>query len=173
MIATTTFNFKRRNLFSGPYLLGSLLVLAGLFTLISPAIFKAENSSVKVLAVGLGAIIPGLFILSSYGGTLIDFSKKRFKSYLSIGGFKFGEWTTLPDIRTIKVISTSYTSTNLPNGISPTFSGRVTVFKILLNSSEAKPVLSLVYSNKSKAVEQAQTLATGLKAELVINVQEE
>lgn len=143
-----SFNFKRRNLVSGPHLLGTLLILAGLFALLSPVFFKNENSMERVLGVGIGAIILGLLIVSSYGGTFIDFTEKRFKEYFSIGGYKFGEWTTLPVILTVKVISTSYISTNTPNGISPTLSGRVTDFKILIYSKVSKPVFSFVYSNR-------------------------
>ena len=65
------FNFKRRNLVSGPHLLGSLLIMAGLFALVSPVFIKNESSMERVLGVGVGAIILGLVIVSSYGGTLI------------------------------------------------------------------------------------------------------
>lgn len=166
------FNFKRRNLVSGPHLLGSLLLIAGLFALVSPVFFKNESSIERVLAVGMGAILLGLVIVSSYGGTLIDFTEKRFKEYFSIGGYKFGEWTALPLIRTVKVISTSYTSTNKPNGISPTFSGKVTDFKTLICSNASKPVLSFMYSNKDKAVKHAKRLASNLNADLVLNIKE-
>lgn len=57
----------------------------------------------KVLSIGAGALTLGLGIVSSYGGTLIDFTEKRFKEYLSIGGYKFGEWKALPPILTIKI----------------------------------------------------------------------
>ncbi len=164
------FNFKNRNLFSGPHFLGTLLIIAGLFALVSPVFFKNESFTERVLVVGVGALILGLMIVSSYGGTLIDFTEKRFKEYLSIGGYKFGEWTTLPIILTVKVISTSYMSTNIPNGISPTLSGKVTDFKTLIYSNASKPVLSFVYSNRDKAVNHAKSLASNLNADLVLNI---
>jgi hypothetical protein len=166
------FNFKRRNLVSGPHLLGSLLIIAGLFALVSPVFFKNESSVERVLGVGSGAIILGLIIISSYGGTLIDFTEKRYKEYLSIGGYKFGEWTTLPVILTVKVISTSYISTNTPNGISPSLSGKVTDFKTLIYSNASKPVLSFVYSNREKAVKHAKSLADNLNADLILKIPE-
>ncbi len=166
------FDFKRRNLVSGPHLLGSLLIIAGLFALVSPVFFKNESSVERVLGVGSGAIILGLIIISSYGGTLIDFTEKRYKEYLSIGVYKFGEWTTLPVILTVKVISTSYISTNTPNGISPSLSGKVTDFKVLMYSNASKPVLSFVYSNRDKAVRHAKSLAANLNADLILKIPE-
>jgi hypothetical protein len=166
------FNFKRRNLVSGPHLLGSLLIIAGLFALLSLLFFKNESSMERVLGVGAGALILGLVIVSSYAGTLIDFTDKRFKEYLSIGGYKFGKWKTLPVNLKVKVFSTTYKSTNTPNGISPTLSGKVTDFKTLIYSNASKPVLSFVYSNREKAIKHAKSLASGLNADLVLNIPE-
>lgn len=167
-----SFNFKRRNLLSGPHLLGPILIIAGLFALVSPTFLESGSSMERVLAVGIGAIILGLLVVSSYGGTLIDTAQKRFKEYSSIGGYKFGEWTALPDISKIKVISTSYVSTNEPNGVSPTLSGRVTDFKTLLYSDSSKPVLSFEYSSMDKAVKHASRLAADLNADLVLDIPE-
>lgn len=126
----------------------------------------------KIVGVGLGAIIIGFGIVTSYSGTLIDFTEKRVKEYFSIGGYKFGEWTTHPVILKVKVISNSYIVTNTPNGISPTFSGKVTDFKTLIYSRSTKPVLSFVYSNRDKAVKNAKNIASNLNAELVLDIPE-
>jgi hypothetical protein len=69
------FNFKKRNLISGPHLLGPVLIIAGLFALVSPEFLKSGSSMEKILGVGVGAIIIGLGIISSYSGTLIDLFK--------------------------------------------------------------------------------------------------
>ena len=162
------FDFKKRNLFSGPHLLGSLFLIAGLFALLSPLIFESESSPERILGVGAGAIILGLLIVTSYSGTLIDFTNRRLQEYSSICGFKFGEWTTLPAISTVKVISTSYINTSTPNGISPTLSGKVTDFRTLMYSNDSTPVLSFVYSNREKAVKHAECLASHLHADLIL-----
>ena len=138
------FNFKKRNLVSGPHILGPLLIVAGLVALVSAVIFKNDVTPVRTLLVGGGAIVLGLLIINSYDGTLIDLRNKRIKTYNSIAGYKLGDWTALPDISLVKVISTSYVRTNVPNGISPTFSGKVTDFKILLYSDDTKPTLAFV-----------------------------
>jgi hypothetical protein len=166
------FNFKRRNLVSGPHLIGSLLIIAGLFVLVSPVFLKHESSIERVLAVGVGAIIFGLVIVSSYSGTIIDFSEKKFKEYLSVGSYKIGEWATLPVILKVKVISTSYMSTNTSNGISPTLSGKIIDFKTLLYSNASKPVFSFIYSDRKKAVRHAENLASDLNADLVLEIPE-
>ncbi|MEM8940156.1 MAG: hypothetical protein AAGC64_12490 [Bacteroidota bacterium] len=166
------FNFKKRNLLSGPHLLGTLLIFAGLFVLVSPTFLKSGTSRERILAVGIGAVIVGLLVVSSFGGTLIDCTQRRFKEYLSIGGYRFGEWMVLPDILKIKVISTSYISSNTPNGISPTLSRKVTDFKTLIYSNSSKPILSFKYSSMDKAVEHAKRLAADLDADLVLNIPE-
>ncbi|MDF9797311.1 hypothetical protein OKW21_002574 [Catalinimonas alkaloidigena] len=124
----------------------------------------------RVLGLGIGALGLGLAIVSSYSGTLIDFSGKRYREYTSISGFKFGEWTTLPLINTVKVVSISFMHTNNPNGISPTFSGKVTDFRLVLYSNASEPILSFVYTKRAKAVQHARNLATGLNADLVIDI---
>ncbi len=166
------FNFKKRNLFSGPHLLGSLLLLAGLFALISPTFLESGSSIERILAVGIGAVLVGLLIVSSYSGTLIDSTQKRFKEYFSFLGYRFGEWNALPEIVKIKVISTSYMSSNTPNGIHPTLSGKVTDYKTLVYSDAPKPILSFRYSKMSKAVKHAGCLASDLKVELDLSIPE-
>ncbi len=166
------FNFKRRSLFLGPHFLGTLLIIAGLFALVSPTFLKSESPLERVLMVGIGAIAIGLFIVSTYSGTFIDFPQKRFKDYLSVGTYKFGEWMILPEISKIKVISTRYISHNTPNEISPTISGTVTDFMILVYSTSSKPIFSFKYSNRESAVKHAKSLNSHLNVDLVLNMPE-
>lgn len=109
-------------------------------------------------------------IVTSYKGTLIDFGNIRFKEYLTVGGYRFGEWKTLPEVTKVKVISTSYIGRNTPNGVSPTLSGNVTNFSTLVCSGSPKPVLSFEYAKMDKAVSQAKELATHLNVELVLDI---
>lgn len=146
------------------------MIIAGLFALVSPLFFETESSPERIAGVGGAALTIGFVIVSSYGGTLVDFAEKRFKEYLSIGGCKFGEWTTLPVILTVEVNSISYVSTNTPNGISPTLSGKVTDYNLVMYSNASKPVLSFVYSKRDKAVEYAKRLASNLNAGLILNI---
>lgn len=156
------YDFKRRSLLSGPQLLGLLFIAVGLFAIVSPAIFKSESSLERSLYVGAGAIILGSLIVSSYGGTVIDFNKKKVKDYFSVLGYRFGEWTALPNIERIAVISFNYKATNTPNGISPTWSGTVIDYRVLLYSENPTPIISFVFSNKERAVKEANLLSTNL-----------
>ena len=166
------FNYKRRNLASGPHIIGLLLTLAGLFALLSPTFLNVGVSSERILVVGIGTMVLGLLIVSSFSGVCIDYAKKRFQEYTSVLGYKFGEWEDLPDISEVKAISVSYMSSNTPNGISPTLSGRVTDYKILIYSTYAQTVLSFEYTKKKQAEENARELATSLNAKLVLNLPE-
>jgi hypothetical protein len=160
------FDFKRRNLISGPHLLGVLLVAAGLFALVSPMFLANESSWEKILRVGAGAILLGLFIWFSYGGTRIDLTKHKVKEYYSVGGYQFGVWESLPTITTVKVVTSRYRSSNIPNGISPTLSGTIVETSVLLHANEANPILSFTYSNRAKAMKIAGYLATHLHSRL-------
>jgi hypothetical protein len=168
-----SFKYKNRNLLSGPHFVGSLFIIAGLFALVSPAFFNIEISLERVIGVGVGALIFGLLIVASYSGTLLDFSNSRFKQYVTIFGYKTGEWTKLPNIIKVKVISSSKLMTNKPNGLSPTFSGKVTDFKVQLYSNASKPILSFVYSKQDRSVKDAEILAANLNAELILAISKE
>ena len=164
------FNFKRRNILSGSHLLGTILIFAGVFVLLSPMFLASQISLEKSLIVGATSVIIGLIIASTYGGTLIDFAENKVKEYHSISGYKIGSWTKLPAISTVSVISVSYFSRNIPNGISPTFSGTITEFRILLLSESLTPVLTFKYKNKNLAVDEAKQLATTLRATLQLKL---
>lgn len=166
------YNYKKRNLLTGPQLLVPIFIIVGLLALLSPFVFAKEQSIERVIVVGVGAIILGLLINASYGGTLIDFTGRKYKAYFSLVGYKIGEWTPLPEIVTVRVMSTTYVRHNISNGISPTLSGTVTDFRVLLYSSGSQPVLMFVYSKKGKAVNDARILATNLEANLVLNLPE-
>ena len=166
------FNFKRRNFFSGPHFFGTLLIMVGIVALLSPLFIKNASSLERVFSVAMGAILLGLIIVFSYGGTLIDYTDNRFKDYFSFIGYKMGKWSPLPKISTIKIISIKYMSNNTPNGISPTISGKVTDFRILLYSDASEPTFSFVYTNSNEAIKNAKTLASNLKANLVLNISE-
>ncbi|SHO59577.1 hypothetical protein [Algoriphagus zhangzhouensis] len=163
------FNFKNRNLFSGVHLLGILLLVAGLFALVSPLFLSSGSSMTKIISVGTGSCFIGLLIIFTYSGTLIDTSKNRFKEYVSIIGFRMGSWQDLTEIREIKVVSTTRIQRNIPNGISPTLSGKVTEHRILLYSDSDRPVFSFNYSNQTKAIEKARFLADGANSELILD----
>ena len=164
------FNFKRRNLFSGPHFLGTLLLLAGVVAFVSPAILKSQASLEKTYTVGAIATILGLIIISAYSGVLIDVVEKRVKEYTSICGFKFGQWASLPAIKTINVTSKQQKNTNTPNGISPTLSGTIVTFQTLLWSEKTTPEFIFTYTKKSRATQAAHYLADGLQATLEVKL---
>lgn len=155
------YHHKRRALFSGPHLLGFLFTLAGIFSLISPY-FIEETSPGRSLYIGIGGIGFGLTVLSSYGGTLVDFNGNKVKEYNAILGYKFGEWTNLPDITSVRLIAHSYEDTNISNGISPTLSGEVTDYIGVLCTQNEEPVVSLVYTKEKKAIAEIRKIADRL-----------
>jgi len=147
-----------------------ILIFAGVFVLLSPKFVVSQTSLEELLIVGATSVIIGLIIASTNGGTLIDFIENKVKKYHSISGHKIDNWTKLPVISTVSVISISYFSTNIPNGISPTFSGTITEFRILLLSENLTPVFTFKYKSKNLAVNVAKQLATTLRATLELKL---
>ena len=161
------FNYKKRNLLSGPHLLGILLLLVGLFTLASPLYLKTEVPQERVIIMGAGAVVLGLLIVSSYTGTLVDTFGNRYKDYLSVAGIIFGEWAELPLITQVRLKGISRLHTNTANGISPTLSGKVKEYTVGLNSDSGRPEFVFTYKKEKTASAQAAYLASALNAELI------
>ncbi len=143
-------------------MLGPVLIAVGLFAMISPFVIKSESSLEKSLYVGAAAVVLGLMIVSSYGGTVIDFNKKSIKDYFSFLGFQFGKWISLPNVIRIVVAPVNYKATNTPNGISPTWSGIVSEYHVLLYSDHPTPIRLFVFSNRTRALKAAKLLSANL-----------
>jgi len=167
------FNYKQRSLFNGPHLLGVLLVLAGLFALLSPLFFQSSTPQSTITAVGVGALVIGGLIISAYQGTRIDLEQKKVKDYFSVAGLVFGQWQALPPVGQVRVIGVTFKSTNTPNAISPTLSGKVTQFKVLLYEPGArKPFDTFIYSKQAAAQAQGKAIAQALQVPYSTNLEE-
>ncbi|SFA76692.1 hypothetical protein [Algoriphagus aquimarinus] len=146
--------FNHKNLSSGingSSLLGLILLAAGLIVLLVPLFIEVNTDSQKIWIVGGGALVIGMLIVSIYSGTLIDFRRNEFKEYQSILWFRIGEWQKLPKIERVELILHSYRSTNTPNGISPTLSREVTIYKCVLIANGTK-FLALDFTREKDAV---------------------
>lgn len=143
-------------------MLGICLIAAGLIVLLVPFFFEVDTDSRKIGMVGGGAFLIGMFLISIYSGTLIDFQKHRFREYQSILWFKFGRWVALPRIEHVELIHHSFRSTNTPNGISPTMSGEVTIYKCVLLANGTK-FLALDFNQEKNAVTALEKIKEGLR----------
>lgn len=103
----------------------------------------------------------GMFLISIYSGTLIDFQKHRFREYQSIFWFKLGQWQKLPKIEHAELILHSFRSRNTPNGITPTLSGLVTIYKVILLANGTK-FLALDFNLEKDAVEALEEIKNEL-----------
>ena len=174
------YNFKYKSLsIDGPYsngfhLLGLILLPVGVFLLIAPVFIEGFESLEQSLFVGIGALVLGLIILSTYGGVMVSFKDRKIKEYYSLCGYKTGEWLPLSEQVSIDLRSFSYKSTNTPNGISPTLSGKVIEYRTFLYSRDSdEPMVYLRYTNKAQAVKEAKLLSIHLEADLTIPFAEE
>ncbi|MEL7146845.1 MAG: hypothetical protein AAFO69_10785 [Bacteroidota bacterium] len=160
------FNFKRRTHWSGPHLTGLLLLLAGVAICASPMYMTTLTPLKDLLSVGIAAIAIGLLIMFTYSGTLIDFTNGRVKEYQSIAGLKIGQWSNLPAVHTVRVVSVNSHHSNVSNGVSPTFSGTVTEFKVVLYQDSHLPSYTFTYAKEEIALKDAKVLASMLSATL-------
>jgi hypothetical protein len=156
------FNHKNQNAgINRVRLLAICLIAAGLIVLLVPFFFEVDTDSQKIGLVGGGAFLIGMLLISIYSGTLIDFQKHRFREYQSILWFKFGKWEALPRIEHVELIHHSFRSTNTPNGISPTLSQQVTIYKCVLLSNSTK-FLALDYTKEKDAIADLEEIREGL-----------
>lgn len=158
------YHHKKRQLFSGPHLLGMLFILAGIFSLVSPYLIE-DTSADRSLYIGIGGIGFGLMVVSTYSGILIDFKGKRVKQYNAILGCKLGNWTKLPQITSVRLVTDRYEATNMANGVSPTLSGEVTDYVAFLCNPAGEPELSMVYTREEKAIRDVTAIAEQFNTE--------
>jgi len=152
-------------LFSGPRLLGMAFIGAGLFSIASP--YFMQESSGNSLLIGLCFAVFGLIITTTHKGTRVDTDNKRIQAYQAILGYKTGEWNAIPNLEGIYVTNTTDEHSNLPNGISPTLSGKVTDYHVMAISEDMQPVFALNFSDIDKAKKVAKQLGEALAVKVV------
>jgi len=133
-----------------PNLLGLMLFAVGMLAFCS-LFFVEESAFSKTIWVGLGACLIGIMLMTISSGIALDPKTNRYRHYDSILGFTSGQWETLPPIERMEMVQHSYTSQNTPNGISPTFSSKNLIYKVVLISAE-KVELTLDFNHEMEAV---------------------
>ncbi|MBN3581595.1 hypothetical protein JYB64_04300 [Algoriphagus aestuarii] len=147
---------------NGTRLLGLILIATGSIVLLVPLFFEVNTDPQKIGMVGGGAFLIGLLMISIYSGTLIDFAENRFKEYQSFLWIKIGDWQELPKIEQAELIVHTFESRNTPNGISPTLSQVVTIYKCVLLANGTK-FLALDFTKEKNAVAALEKIKKGLR----------
>jgi len=159
-------NYKRRNLFTGPRVLGVLFLLAGIIFLIIPIAVEDLEITSRTLWIGIGAIVFGLFVMSTQSGIFISFDKLRLKEYTYILGFKVGEWISISDVCILSISTETSRTNNTPNGISPTLSRYTTNHWVHMYGPNNVLIHSILYDKKEMALKHSKLIATQLGTEL-------
>jgi hypothetical protein len=156
------FNHKNRNYgINGSKVLGIALVSAGLIVLLVPMFVEVDTDPQKIGLVGGGAILLGAVLITMFAGTELDYESSQFRKYHSILWFKFGQWQDLPKIEAAKIIIHSFRSQHIPNGITPTMSGPVTLYKCVLLTNGSQ-FLVFDYSKEEDAVAALLEIKAGV-----------
>lgn len=162
MQPTSFFDYKNSNSYtSGPKLLGFILLIAGVFVVLSSRFISSGSSFEKTMVVGFITMLIGSLLATMSSGIFVDFQKKRWRNYDSVIGFRFGNWYDLPKIEKADLVVHQFRSKNTPNGITPTLSGELTLHKcVLLTNEEAYLVFD--YSKEKNAIKALEELKRGL-----------
>jgi hypothetical protein len=145
----------------GPRLLGQIFLGAGLLVMVMALVLDVETDPLKLALVGGGALLIGLIMSSFKSRIVIDFERKKYKEYQTILWYKIGDWMDLPSVNKAEIVQHSFRRTFIPNGITPTMSGLVTVHKVVL-LTDGRKFLALDYNDEKKAVRALEELMSGL-----------
>ena len=132
-------DFRLRYFFGDAGKLWFVFIAAGLFAFISPYILELNVTVARTIVIGASFITIGILLRSFFFGIQIDPSRKRFRYYSSYLWIKVGNWMDLPPLQKVVHTSKKVTFWNTPNGVSPTFRGRATIYTIGLFSSKNQP----------------------------------
>ncbi|WP_057937071.1 hypothetical protein [Algoriphagus resistens] len=156
------FNYKNQNDGTkGPRILGQIFLASGLLVILVAFFVEVETDPLKVVLVAGGAVVIGFILASIKSGILIDFQNYQFKKYKRILWFSFGEWEALPQVGHLELIHHSFRSSYIPNGITPTLNGQITLYKVVLLANNKK-FLVLDYTKEKDAVAALDEIEKGL-----------
>lgn len=156
------FNHKNQNDGTkGPRILGQVFLASGLLVIFVALFVELETDPQKVALVAGGALVIGLILASIKSGILIDFQNHQFKEYKKILWFSFGEWEDLPEIDQVELVHHSFRTSYIPNGITPTLNGQITLYKVVLLVNSTK-FIALDYSKEKAAIVGLEEIKEGL-----------
>lgn len=144
-------DFRLRYFFGDAGKLWFVFMLAGLFALMSPYILELDVTKTRTVIIGSVFICIGVLLKSCYMGIQIDPQKKRFRYFNAYFWIKFGSWMDLPLLEKVVHTSKKVTFWNTPNGVSPTFKGRATIYTLGLFSNKNQPDI-IIQSEKQSSV---------------------
>tara|TARA_R110002020_G_scaffold38849_4_gene116281 strand:- start:1848 stop:2333 length:486 start_codon:yes stop_codon:yes gene_type:complete len=126
------FNYKKQTLWNGSHLAGIVCLSIALVIWVTSNFIDNETDPFTLFMIVGIFLFLGILSLSTYSGTLIDFENNKFKEYQSLFWLKLGEWKELPKIEHAELIIHSFRRNSKPNGITPTLSYELTVYKCVL-----------------------------------------
>jgi len=156
------FNHRNSYFFGNAANLWHIFIFAGVFSLTAPYFISLEVSQARTIIVGVVALIIGIVLKINYYGIQIDFDQKKYRNFISILGFKQGNWIVLPELERIVLTSKNVSTWNTPNGISPTHKSNATIFTIALFRNSEQLELFFQTENESDAINKAKQLAEKL-----------
>lgn len=164
----TLYTHPNMSLFSGWRFLGVLLILASAFVISTPLLFSISYN-LKVFLLGSIAFTLGILLSTSYEGLQLDLKQKKQRNFISILGIKKGTWESIDAITTLVLSSHSGFAQNAPNGISPTLSGTVTLYKVAAYANK-ESIFALWFHKKEKARHLGNMISDHLNAPLHVRV---
>jgi hypothetical protein len=161
--------FQKRTsyLFGGLSKVGFVAIVLGIFVLISPYFLDDDNSTVKAIITGIITMLTGFILSFSYEGITFDFNKKIYRKYFSFLGFRIGQWQSIPDFKSVRVIGDTLTYNTTSNGVNPSYSGKTKIYSVGLFTTNPKPEVYFKSENKEEILRDATYLSQKLNADLI------
>jgi len=145
----TSYTHSHMSLFSGWRFLGVLLILASVFVISTPLFFTISYD-LKVISLSSITFTLGIFLSTSYEGLQLDLKQKKQRNFISVLGIRRGPWKPIGTITSLVISTHSRIAQNTPNGISPTLSGTVTLYKVAAFANQ-ESLFVLWFHKKEKA----------------------
>jgi hypothetical protein len=156
---------------SGNYYFGGLrnasflLMAAALYIWASPLFMTQQNTLIKTFLVGFAAMLIGLLVRFTRYGYEFDFTKMKFREYLSVLGVETGSWVSMEKLSSLVISTKDRSVLKTPGIVAPANASDEPVYVIALYAGNM-PRIIIPLENKEEAIKLSHVLAERLNLEI-------
>jgi len=142
-----------------------LLMAAALYIWATPLFMHQQNTLLKTFLVGFAAMLIGLLVRFTRYGYQFDFTKMKFREYLSVLGIETGSWVSLQGLSSIIISVKDRSVLKTPGIVAPANTSDEPVYVIAMYAG-TMPRIIIPLEDKEEATKLSQVLAERLKLEI-------
>lgn len=151
--------------FGGLVNVSYLLMAAAIYIWAMPLFMHQQNTPLKTFLVGFAALLIGLLVRFTRYGYQFDFTKLRFREYLSVLGIETGSWVQLEDLNSLIISVKDRSVLKTPGIVAPANISDEPVYVIALYAGNM-PRIIIPLEDKEEAMKLSRILAERLKLEI-------